>query len=84
MIARLMLCSNLVSGFYAGVFSGGATPDPIPNSEVKSSCADDTIFGKVGRRRHKAQKPSGALNPLSAPISGIKNFEVNSKLFMSY
>lgn len=35
-----------------GGFSGGVTPDPIPNSEVKSSSADDTaIRGKVGRRQ---------------------------------
>ena len=25
---------------FAGVFSRGATPDPIPNSEVKPSCGD--------------------------------------------
>ncbi len=25
---------------FAGVYSRGATPDPIPNSEVKSSCGD--------------------------------------------
>ena len=33
-----------------GDFSGGVTPDSIPNSEVKSSSADDTTNGgKVGR-----------------------------------
>jgi hypothetical protein len=26
--------------FIAGVFSGGVTPDPIPNSEVKPACGD--------------------------------------------
>lgn len=25
---------------FAGAYSGGATPDPISNSEVKSSCGD--------------------------------------------
>ena len=35
---------------FPGGFIGGATPDPIPNSAVKSSRADDTtIGGKVGR-----------------------------------
>ncbi len=30
---------NNVSKF-AGVYSGGDTPDPIPNSEVKPACGD--------------------------------------------
>ena len=29
-----------------GAFSGGVTPDPIPNSEVKPSSADDTPSGE--------------------------------------
>ena len=35
-----------------GGYSGSVTPDPIPNSEVKPSYADDTAplrGGKVGR-----------------------------------
>ena len=27
-------------------FSIGVTPDHIPNSEVKPSCADDTLYGE--------------------------------------
>ena len=36
-------CISLVYfeiNIFAGVYSRGATPDPIPNSEVKSSCGD--------------------------------------------
>ena len=29
-----------MSDKFAGVYSSGATPDPIPNSEVKSACGD--------------------------------------------
>jgi hypothetical protein len=32
--------------FCAGVNGGEATPDPMPNSEVKLSCADDTLYGE--------------------------------------
>ena len=37
----------------SGGHGAGATPDPIPNSEVKPGNADDTAYlrGKVGRRR---------------------------------
>ncbi len=38
--------------FSSGGHGGGETPDPIPNSEVKPSNANDTaegICGKVGR-----------------------------------
>ena len=31
---------------YAGIYGGGATPVPIPNTEVKSSCADGSPLGK--------------------------------------
>ena len=39
---------------FSGDLSGGVTPDSIPNSEVKSSCADGTAgfpCGRVGHRR---------------------------------
>lgn len=39
----------------SGDFSAGATPDPIPNSAVKSGSADDTTghtVGKVGHRQN--------------------------------
>ena len=46
-------------------FSGGyceeATPDPIPNSEVKLLSADGTahlLCGRVGRRRILFKKPA--------------------------
>ena len=35
----------------SGDFSGGATPVPIPNTEVKSSSADDTAWLTVWERR---------------------------------
>ena len=39
----------------AGAFGGGATPVPIPNTEVKSPCAYGTAGfpgGRVGQCRH--------------------------------
>ena len=35
----------------SGNFSGGATPVPISNTEVKSSSADDTAWFSVWERR---------------------------------
>ena len=32
---------------FAGVFGGGVTPDPIPNSEVKPSSGDGTALESV-------------------------------------
>ena len=32
-----------------GGHRGGGTPDPIPNSEVKPSFADDTAYSCVGK-----------------------------------
>ena len=38
---------------FAGCYSEGETPDPIPNSAVKTLSADDTATGgKVGRSRY--------------------------------
>lgn len=34
---------------YLGDFNGGGTPDSIPNSEVKSTCADGTFCFANGR-----------------------------------
>lgn len=36
--------------------SGGVTPVPIPNTEVKLSIADDTRKGKVGSRQNSELK----------------------------
>ena len=39
---------------FPGDYSGGETPVPIPNTEVKPSSADGTshvLSGRVGRRR---------------------------------
>ena len=36
---------------YAGGYSGGVPPDPIPNSEVKPSCADGTAWATVWKSR---------------------------------
>ena len=33
---------------FPGDHSGGVTPVPIPNTDVKPTCADDTREGKVG------------------------------------
>ena len=50
-------CSGLcaITGVYnrfPGDNGGDVTPDPIPNSEVKLSCVDDTtIGGKVEHRQ---------------------------------
>ncbi len=35
----------------SGDFSGGVTPVPIPNTEVKPSCADDTAWETMWERR---------------------------------
>ena len=32
---------------FAGVYSGGETPDPIPNSEVKPACGDGSARESV-------------------------------------
>ena len=45
-----------------GAFSGGVTPDPIPNSEVKPSSADDT--------------PSGESRPAPGPCIQLYNINV--------
>ena len=37
-----------------GVLSDGATPVPIPNTEVKTVSADDSRMAKVGRRQDNA------------------------------
>ena len=43
---------SVVYNSFPGDNGGGVTPDPIPNSEVKPSSADDTtIGGKVGHRQ---------------------------------
>ena len=54
-------------------FSGGyceeATPDPIPNSEVKLLSADGTahlLCGRVGRRRNLFKGRRARLNTYSA------------------
>ena len=41
-----------------GVFSEEGTPVPIPNTEVKLFCVDDTLLGKVERRQHFEREPS--------------------------
>ena len=33
---------------FAGDLRGGETPDPIPNSEVKTSIADGTVHKSTG------------------------------------
>ena len=44
---------------FPGGYGGGATPDPIPNSEVKPSSAHDTgIAGKVGRCQDFVSTPN--------------------------
>ena len=53
---RISCIENQVSRRISGDYGGGETPDPIPNSEVKSSCADGTAAlggGRVGRCRIK-------------------------------
>ena len=55
--ATLLLCNliGLVPVYkFSGDVSGGATPDPVPNSEVKTSSADVTagfLCGRVGHRQ---------------------------------
>ena len=36
---------------FPGGFSGGATPDPIPNSEVKPTRADGTVSARIRKSR---------------------------------
>ena len=40
-----VLCIKI--NIFAGVYSRGATPDPIPNSEVKSSCGDGIAWATM-------------------------------------
>ena len=50
--------------YIPGDYRGGETPDPIPNSAVKPSCADGTWAlcpGRVGRRRDEYEKPRDSL-----------------------
>src|SRR5688572_17539089 len=63
------------SGFHhqqlSGGHTGGATPDPIPNSEVKPSRADGTAGGTLWESRSSPGNISAGRNPkgFSRPFS---------------
>jgi hypothetical protein len=53
--------SQYLSVMFPGGFSGGETPVPIPNTEVKPSSADGTshvLSGRVGRCRDLKMNPA--------------------------
>ena len=68
------LSASVVRCGIPGGLSGGATPDPIPNSVVKPSCADGTWAacpGRVGRRRDKYGEPPRAIWSLGVSCFGL-------------
>ena len=59
----------------SGGYCGGVPPLPIPNREVKPTCADGTAMqcGRVGSRLFSYQRPWREISEVFFVLSGLEN-----------
>ena len=68
---------------FPGGYSGGETPVPIPNTEVKPSSADGTshvLCGRVGRRRDFINEPDPSKEGPGFFIPVLSKIRMKSRL----